>query len=330
MPSVVAERGVPAVELELHRAGRGKQGQRLGRELTGAERAGGSPEHSREVARLLRAAARRTRNLGRYDSSAADPRQLLAVSRADGGTLVVDCRRGSLGDARLVACIAPEEPAENPRIVSALYLTDASRGVCRSLMLEDFEPVAHVAAASHPLAGACVIDCGDCSYRIRTVADGDRFPELRWTSSRIQTPDGKFEEVTLRGVIDHLESYEPPRTLTQDALAAAPEQDAVSTNVLRYQLERVLCSPIVLNRGLREAVEGALAAGATMSEIAIRCGRIKHDRRGNASGETSWLARRIGNLPEAGRSAPTRWVHSDTLALIAREGLGLNPNEVEL
>ena len=30
----------------------------------------------------------------------------------------------------------------------------------------------------------------------------------------------------------------------------------------------------------------------SMSEIAIRCGRVKRDRRGNESGETSWLARR--------------------------------------
>jgi hypothetical protein len=39
-----------------------------------------------------------------------------------------------------------------------------------------------------------------------------------------------------------------------------------------------------------------------MSEIAIRCGRIKRDANGNESGETSWLARRIGTLPESGRT----------------------------
>ena len=67
-----------------------------------------------------------------------------------------------------------------------------------------------------------------------------------------------------------------------------------------------------------------------MSEIAIRCGRIKRDRRGNVSGETSWLARRIGLLPEGGGDEPTPWVHSDVLALIARDGLGVSPREVEL
>jgi hypothetical protein len=62
----------------------------------------------------------------------------------------------------------------------------------------------------------------------------------------------------------------------------------------------------------------------------MRCGRFKHDRCGRPSGETSWLARRIGLMPEGGARTPTRWVHTDTLALIAREGLGLSPNEVEL
>jgi hypothetical protein len=70
--------------------------------------------------------------------------------------------------------------------------------------------------------------------------------------------------------------------------------------------------------------------GVSMSEIAIRCGRVKRDANGTASGETSWLARRIGMLPEGGKSAPTPWVSSAVLALIAREGLGLSPREVEL
>ena len=87
----------------------------------------------------------------------------------------------------------------------------------------------------------------------------------------------------------------------------------------------------MLNRRLREAVQARLARGhLTMSEIAIRCGRCKRDRRGNVSGETSWLARRIGLASEAGRDQPTPWVHSDVLALIARDGLGLSPREVEL
>jgi hypothetical protein len=62
----------------------------------------------------------------------------------------------------------------------------------------------------------------------------------------------------------------------------------------------------------------------------MACGRIKHDRRGNGSGETSWLARRVGLLPSTAGARPNPWVHSDTLALIARDGLGVAPREVEL
>jgi hypothetical protein len=68
----------------------------------------------------------------------------------------------------------------------------------------------------------------------------------------------------------------------------------------------------------------------SMSSIAIRCDRIKRDRKGNESGETSWLARRIGLLPDGGQSSPTPWIHSDVLGLIARQGLGLSPREVEV
>ena len=93
----------------------------------------------------------------------------------------------------------------------------------------------------------------------------------------------------------------------------------------------MLYSPIVLNRGLREAVAELLAREQlSMSEIAIRCGRIKRDGRGNESGETSWLARRLGLLPEGGHDAPTPWIHSEVLALIARDGIGVSPREVEL
>jgi hypothetical protein len=62
-------------------------------------------------------------------------------------------------------------------------------------------------------------------------------------------------------------------------------------------------SKIVLNRGLRQAVLAAAAAqGLSMSEIAVRCGRVKHDSKGKESGETSWLARRLCPRSSAGRS----------------------------
>lgn len=66
-----------------------------------------------------------------------------------------------------------------------------------------------------------------------------------------------------------------------------------------------------------------------MSEIAIRCGRVKHTPSGE-SGETTWLGRRIGLKPDSVSGRVTPWVHTDVLALIARDGLGIAPADVEM
>jgi hypothetical protein len=78
-------------------------------------------------------------------------------------------------------------------------------------------------------------------------------------------------------------------------------------------------------------VQRAVAGGElSMSEIVARCGRTKRDARGNVSGETSWLARRVGLLPESGGELPRPWIHTDVLARIARDGLCVSPLDVEL
>jgi hypothetical protein len=137
--------------------------------------------------------------------------------------------------------------------------------------------------------------------------------------------------VKVREAVAALESYEPLRLLTLRALARHRDDPEVSTAVLRSELELIQESPIVLNRRLRHAVLVAIEhQGLSMSEIAIRCGRVKRDSKGNESGETSWLARRLGMLPEGGADRRTPWIHSDVLALIARRGLGISPREVEL
>jgi hypothetical protein len=278
--------------------------------------------------------AARSQLLGCYVAlETAQPREILTVTRPDASILVVDCFAGSLGDARLVARIAPEESPENARIVCELYLADETRGRARLLAAEDLDPQGVAAVAPPAVASPDplpVIACDARRYRIRTITADARAPELRWTCSSAGAADGVFDTLTLRDVIARLQDYEPTRTITVHALAAHAGLRGVSTCVLRCELERLVCSRIVLNRGLREGVDRALAVGATMSEIAIRCGRVKRDRRGNVSGETSWLGRRIGRLPEARRVQPTPWVHSRTLALIARDGLGVSPNEVEL
>lgn len=268
----------------------------------------------------------------REDSSL---REVVALATSDGSVLVVDRLAGTLGDARLVARLYPEEPHENVRIVSDMYLADETRGRCRRLTDEDWEDQNRSGPAPAlqrgGLAHEPLLDAAGHIHRITCVQETPCCSELRWTRGSASPASQRFEPISLREVIAALESYEPASSMTAAALDAGRDEDSLSTARLRAELERVRSSPIILNRGLREAVQHSVSAGElTLSEIAIRCGRTKRGPRGALSGETSWLARRIGALAEGGEAQPTRWIHSDTLALIAREGLGLSPKEVEL
>jgi hypothetical protein len=280
--------------------------------------------------------ARRARRLGQYAApDDGQTREIVSLQRPDGSTLVIDWLVGVLADARLVAQLAPEEPVENADIVAGMYLADPTRGHCRRLTEQDLNP-AHdcdscTPNGSIPWQRTALRDAHGHIYRIRELAIGASASELRWTRSCHPGREHPFDAVRLRDVVGALQDYEPARTLTAQALTVHGERCDASVWRLAGELQRLARSPIVLNRALREAVQRALARGElSMSEIAIRCGRCKRDRRGNVSGETSWLARRIGQTAEAGQDQPTPWVHSDVLALIAREGLAMSPNEVEL
>ncbi|MGH2911899.1 MAG: hypothetical protein ACRDJ3_05430 [Solirubrobacteraceae bacterium] len=121
------------------------------------------------------------------------------------------------------------------------------------------------------------------------------------------------------------------RSLTERAIARHRDDPDLLVTRLRNEYERLCDSPVVLNRGLREAALYAIDRhGLSLGEIAFRCGMVKRDRHGRVSGETSWVARRIGLMPEGGEKAITPWIHVDVLATIAREGLGVSPREVEL
>jgi hypothetical protein len=276
------------------------------------------------------------RHLGSYETpEGALTREIVSVRRPDGTVLVLDRLTDTLTDARLIARLAPEEPIENARVVCEMYLADETRGRCRLLTVEDYDPEGNADPVTRVDLAALeqdpVPDAAARLHCIRMIAPGDSFPELCWTRSENPAQCAPFDVVTLRDVVAAVEDYEPARAMTVAALAAYGNDQLLSTCRLASELERVTCSPIVLNRGLREAVERKLAsAELTLSEIAMRCGRTKRDRRGTLSGETSWITRRIGAAPEGGEAEPTPWVHSDILALIARDGLGMSPNEVEL
>jgi hypothetical protein len=201
-----------------------------------------------------------------------------------------------------------------------------------------------------------------CVHRLEPLATGLSIPELRWCrwagaaaelglSARRLVSDsppggdapsacGRFaperggdpQPESVRDAVACMESYGAVRALTVRALAHHRDDGAVSVAVLRSELQRLDASRIVLNRELRRAVLHAMRSqGLSLSEIAHRCGRVKRDVKGNCSGETSWLSRRVGIMPEGGGDGePTPWIHSDVLAVIARDGLGISPREVEL
>jgi hypothetical protein len=293
------------------------------------------PPHAAEATPLQPGAGtRRTRSLGSYIAlDTQQTREVVSLQRPDGSTLVVDYQLGTLSDGRLVAHLAPDEPPENAQIVCELYLADDTKGRCRAVTREDFDLTRHATPpppdADAPTAVDAVKDADGHVYRIRELPTLETMGELRWTRSREPGREFGFDAVSFRDVVAAVEAYEPARTITTQALTRCARN--LSTRRLREEYERLIGSPIVLNRGLREAVQRELRLGVlSMSEIALRCGRVKRDTRGNVSGETSWLARRIGQMPEGGEQKPGPWIHSDVLALVARDGLGVCPREVEL
>ncbi len=278
----------------------------------------------------------RTRRLGQYVAlDTGHTREIVSFQRPDGSRLVVDHHFETLGDGRVVAHIWPDEPPENERIVCELYLADDTKGRCRALTAEDLALTRHATPPTPPTParaqGTLLQDAEGHLYRISELATDAPMSELRWTRSRHPGCDQAFDALTVRDVVARLEAYEPARTLTRQALAVNSRSSSPSTYRLRTELQRLAESSIVLNRGLREAVQRRVQRGdANLSQIALRCGRIKRDARGNVSGETSWLTRRIGQQPESGEQTPCPWIHSDVLARIARDGLCISPHEVEL
>jgi hypothetical protein len=282
--------------------------------------------------------------LGRYVDPLGHPREVVALPGSCQSVLVVDRDAVTLGDRRLVAHLDADEPAANAALVCERYLEEdpGERRRCRRVLPEDLvtSPAAVRAAVCRAQDGWRVepgmseTHCSDRhgrTYRLGLLPTDMSIPELRWLCHPRQERGEATRPVKVREAVAALESYEPVRRLTLGALARHRDDPAVSTVVLRSELELIQESPIVLNRRLRHAVLVAIEhQGLSMSEIAIRCGRVKRDSKGNESGETSWLARRLGILPEGGADRRTPWIHSDVLALIARHGLGISPREVEL
>jgi hypothetical protein len=273
--------------------------------------------------------------LARYTDRQGRPREVIVRRGLAGSVLVVDRDAITQEDCLLVAHLCADEPPQNAQLVCANYIHDVCTRAMRCRRLSDLDEHTSPLPDELTLTGDsaalkdAAIDAAGHSYRLERMPVGMLIPALRWCRSRSGL-DGA-DVVSLRQAIAQTESYEPLRRTTIHALAHHRDDATLSTAVLGAELARVQESQIVLNRRLREAVLAKMQAdGISMSEMAIRCGRLKRDSKGNESGETSWLARRLGLLAESGQCTPTPWVHTDVLALIARRGLGVSPREVEV
>jgi hypothetical protein len=285
------------------------------------------------------------RALARYIDHSDCVREVLARPGHAGSVLVIDRDATTLGDRRLVAHLAADEPPQNASLVCHHYLRDSIGRRCRSVTTEDLQIAPFREGwelespdgqrlgdpARESRAVLELLDRHGHRHRLEPLAVATSIPQLRWHRHPPLGVCGPPHPESVRDAVARIEGYEPIRTHTVSALVRHRDDAAVSVAVLRAELQRIDASRIVLNRGLRRAVLHAMRTqGLSLSEIACRCGRIKRDGKGNASGETSWLSRRIGISPESGSGEPTPWIHSEVLALIARCGLGISPREVEL
>ncbi len=297
-----------------------------------------SPPGERARSRRRRTAAMSRGVLGRYGDRHGRSREIVQRKGAVGSVLIIDRDAVTLGDCRLVAHLGPEEAAGNGALVCREYLDGpaGARGGCREVVAADFtalpyDPPEDKEGESGRRALDIAVGLNGDSYRLELVEGSMSIPALRWRRHHADGSGRGPGVVSVRGVVTALESYAPVCEMTERAVARFRLDEGVSTVRLGAEIERVRLSPIVLNRLLRMAVLDAIEQRSlSMSALALRCGRTKRDRGGTVSGDTSWLSRRIGVLPEAGQHTPTPWVHSDVLALIARRGLGISPREVEV
>jgi len=259
-------------------------------------------------------------------------REVVLLRGAHGSRLVVDRLVDNAGDPRLVAHLTADEPDLNAVVVTDIYLADPHR---RARPLTDDDLLRRPLAPPEPATAnpdPVLTDARGTRFRLARVdSAGLHLPELRWLRQPPAGVEGPAECVSSRRVVGALEDYEPVRSINAAAIARHLRDPQVSVATLGLELRRLGTSPIVLNRRLREAViDASLRRGLSLSAIALACGRVKYDQRGRRSGETSWLARRVGLLNDDATRRPTPWVHTDVLGLIARNGLGLAPHEVEL
>jgi len=185
--------------------------------------------------RARTATGNRDELLARYTDPRGRAREVVRRPGAGGSRLVIDRLAGGPSDERLVAHLAADEPLENARIVTSLYLADPRDRHCRRLTPEDLT-VIPFASESTPAVGATarlaqnafaeLTDRRGRAYSLQPNGGDVSLPQLRWFCHAPCQRSGSPQPVTVREVIGSLERCEPIRTLTAQAserqLAVAP------------------------------------------------------------------------------------------------------------
>jgi hypothetical protein len=157
--------------------------------------------------------------------------------------LVVDRLTATHDDALLVAHLAADEPAQNAQLVACLYLNDERSRCCRRLNTRDLQtaPTAGQTPAidGHPDGRAPAVtellDERGHVFQLEPAETRMSIPELRWWQKTHEAYNPP-QAVSVREVIGTLESYEPVRDVTAQALAMHACGPRVSMAVLRAGL----------------------------------------------------------------------------------------------
>lgn len=93
--------------------------------------------------------ARGGARLGRYEEpSTGRSREIVILPAAGASTLLVDRLTDTHADSRLIAHIAYDEPCCNARILTAMYLAEATKARCRPVCADDLQPAAPTGLAA--------------------------------------------------------------------------------------------------------------------------------------------------------------------------------------
>jgi hypothetical protein len=243
--------------------------------------------------------------------------------------VMIDRSRIEPSDNRVVGYLFPEEPASNVVPMCGSYLEHPNvspNDVPLATLLYRLGWGNELETCQGDLTG----NASEVRYRlVRAIIPPLRIPQLRWWRCVPLGQAGPGYPVVLRDVCGATQTYSPYLAETTSAIEQYQDDPEVSIVKLREERCNLVKSPIVLNRGLREAVQARVNHGTSLSQIAQNCGR-RINRKGQISGETSWLSRRMGVMPDGGKSHPTPWIHTDVLNLIAEKGLQVPPHEVEV